>query len=45
MLMSLAISIASSESGFTTEGSTEFTTAIVESTYTSIASTQSTWWK
>ena len=38
----LAISIASSESGFTTQGSTEFTTAIVESTYTSIASTQST---
>tara|TARA_B100000745_G_scaffold255686_1_gene178407 strand:- start:10143 stop:22226 length:12084 start_codon:yes stop_codon:yes gene_type:complete len=38
----LAVSIASSESGFTTQGSTEFTTAIVESTYTSIASTQST---
>ena len=33
---SLRISLASEPSGFTTEGSTEFTTAIVESNYTSI---------
>ena len=39
---SLRISLASEPSGFTTEGSTELTTAIVESNYTSIDAVDST---
>jgi hypothetical protein len=39
---SLRISLASEPSGFTTEGSTEFTTAIAESNYTSIDAVDST---